>query len=860
MGEVFKARDTRLNRLVALKIIAHERQDLEESRQRFASEGRAIAALNHPHICALYDTGFERGRPYLVMEYLEGETLAARLARGRLPLRDAIGLAIEIADALDFAHRHGIVHRDLKPANVFIARSGGAKLLDFGLSAMRGATDATLAKLATEPVRLTAEGAIVGTLHYLAPERLDGRDADARSDIYAFGAVLYEMLSGKRPFDEPTQARLIGAILRGEPPALDPAAGIPPELQTVQRVALARNPDDRWQSIGDVSKMLKAVAGRGAPPSAEQAGRRGLSWPILIPSVAAAVLAVAIAVLILRPDPPADTAISFYVPPPPDGVMGLTDSSVMTAQFAVSPDGRTLVFVGTTDRKRRLWIRQLDSLDARPMTGTEGASHPFWSADGKHIGFFAGERLKRTPVSGGPPTMLCQAKNGRGGAWNGNGDIVFAPDNNTVLHRITADGVGAPQPIGTKPANHGSHRWPQFLPDGRHLLFLVSSNDANVEGIYLTSLAAPGEARKLQAASSNGLYASGYLLYVVDGALLAQRLDPASGTLSGDGIPLRLQVSSSSTLYSAFAVSEAGVLATWAAGEMSELVWFDRGGKRLGAVNGPGHYIDFRLSPDDSRLAFARVDGGTGFSDLWVVDLVRDNPARIASAPKTDASPIWSPKGDRIVFRSNRRSTHELFERPSHPGGDDIFLFGSGDGTYPTDWSADGGTIAYHERHRETKYDISFLDRATKKPKAVISTEFDEAQGQLAADGRLAYTSDASEDLNVYVTRPFGSEGTRRVSTPGGFDPRWRQDGRELFYLSDTGDLTVVEFPKGGLTMGRVTSLFSTGITPPGSPYPSHFVPTSDGKRFLIKVPIQRADTRAIAVTLDWRRRLAPGS
>jgi dipeptidyl aminopeptidase/acylaminoacyl peptidase len=391
-------------------------------------------------------------------------------------------------------------------------------------------------------------------------------------------------------------------------------------------------------------------------------------------------------------------------------------------------------------------------------------------------------------------------------------------------------------------------------------LFFVGSKDANVEGIYMTSLDAPADARRLHASSSNGLYASGRLLYVLDGALVAQRFDPATGALSEDAISLRLPVSGSSTYYSAFSVSEAGVLATWSAGAMSELVWFDRGGKRLGTVDTPAHYIDFRLSPDDSLLAFAKVDGGTGFSDLWVVDLARDNPARLTSAPKTDASPIWSPKGESIVFRSNRRSIHELFERPSHSGGEETRLFGSGAGTYPSDWSADGDTIVYHERHRETKYDISFFDRATKTPKRVVDTKFEEAQGQLSDNGRLAYTSDASGDVNVYVTRPFGSEGARRVSAGGGFDPRWRRDGRELFYLSETGDLTAVEFPNADLTMGRVTSLFPTGITAPGSPYLSHVVPTRDGKRFLIKVPIQRDDLRAIAVTLDWWRHLTPPS
>jgi|RhiMetdeSRZDD1v2_1073273.scaffolds.fasta_scaffold00532_28 eukaryotic-like serine/threonine-protein kinase len=860
MGEVFKAQDTRLHRFVALKVIAHERQELEESRQRFASEGRAIAALNHPHICALYDTGFDRGRPYLVMEYLEGEPLAERLQRGRLTPGELIGLAIEMADALDYAHRHGIVHRDLKPANVFIARPGGAKLLDFGLSAMRGAIDVGLAELATQPMRVTAEGSIIGTLHYLAPERLDGKEADACSDIYAFGVILHEMLSGKRPFDEPTQARLIAAILKGEPSPIDPPPGTPAELRTIVRVALARDPADRWQSVGDVAKMLKAVAARlGTSVTDPPAKKRSTPWT-LVASVAALVLGVAVVALVLRDREvaPAQPAVSFQLPPPAGDAFGLTDSSVRTAQFAVSPDGRAIVFVAASaNGRRRLWIRSLDDIGARPLDGSDGASYPFWSPDGRDIGFFADDRLKRIPSRGGPAETVCEARNGRGGTWNAHGDIVFVPDSVTPLHRVSADGRVQPSPLLTLAPGQNEHRWPQFLPDGKHLLYLVKSTDSNVEGIYLTSVDAPATARRLRGAQTNGLYASGRLLYVLDGMLLAQPLDAETGVLSGERMALGLPVSVSTTFYSAFSVTEAGVLATWSADAVSELVWFDRAGKRLGVVDTPAQYIDFRLSPDETRLAFARVDGGAT-PDLWVMDLARSRPAPLTSSPHTDATPIWSPDGSTIIFRSNRRSRHELFQRPAHRGGDEPMVYSSGAGSYPSDFTADGQSVVFHERHQDTKNDISLLDLATKKPRPIVDWNSDDTQGQVTANGRLAFTSDASGEHEVYVGRLDGSGGMNPVSPHGGFDPRWSGDGRELFYLSQTGDLMVAPFPKSDLQAGRITRLFSTGITP--SPFLSQFVPSRDGTRFLIKVPIQRIDSRPITVTFNWRQRVASRS
>ena len=863
MGEVFKAQDTRLRRFVALKVIAHDRQELEESQQRFASEGRAIAALNHPHICTLYDTGFAEGRPYLVMEYLEGETLADRLRRGRMPLGELVGLAIEIADALDYAHRHGIVHRDLKPANVFIARPGGAKLLDFGLSAMRSATDAALAQLATEPMRLTAEGAIVGTLHYLPPERLDGREADGRADIYAFGVILHEMLSGRRPFDEPTQARLIAAILKGEPAPLDPPPGTPAELHTIARLSLARDPDDRWQSIGDVAKMLKAVAARLGTASRESAATTPRYRRTLVPALMAIAIAGSAAAVVWRsrPVPAPEPLVSFLVPPPDGGSLGLTDSSVQTAQFAVSPDGRAIAFVASSaDGRRRLWIRSVDNVEPRPLDHSDGATYPFWSPDGRHIAFFADAHLKRMPARGGPAETVCEATNGRGGTWNAQDDIVFVPDNEEPMHRVRAAG-GQPSPIFPLPLGQSGHRWPQFLPDGKHLLYFVRSNDSKVAGIYLTSLDAPAAARRLRGALTNGLYASGHLLYLIEGMLVAQPFEPATGVLSEEKVPLGLPVSSASTFYSAFSVTDAGVLVTWSAGKaVGELAWFDRNGKKLGVVDTPGYYIDFRLSPDETRLAFARVDPGAPSPDLWVLDLARGNPAHLTSSPDTDATPIWSPDGSKLIFRSNRRSIHELFERPTQAGGEEQLLFSSSGGTYPTDFGPDGKTVLYHERSPETQYDIWLLDLAAMKPRRLINWKSNDAQAQITTNGRFAFTSDNSGNPEVYVGALERAGGIQRVSPRGGSDPRWSGDGRELFYLSPTGELTVAEFPRTDLQAGRIIPLFSTRVTPPASPYLSQFVPSLDGKRFLIKEWIQRLDAQPITVTVNWRQRLARGS
>jgi Tol biopolymer transport system component len=861
MGEVYKARDTRLNRLVAIKLITNGFGDPPELRRRFVAEAQAIAALSHPHICGLYDTGRHEGRDFLVLEYLEGETLAQRLRRGPLPFRQVLGYAIEIADALHYAHRRGIVHRDLKPANVLITGTGGAKLLDFGLARLRAHAPPAegVSTLTTEPLPITTRGgAVVGTLHYLAPERFDGCEADARSDVFAFGAVCYEMATGRRAFDEKTQARLIAAILSSDPPSLDAELELPPEFGWVVQHCLAKRPDERWESMGDVAKMLKAIA-RTDPRGAHVPARAARMWLYVVGSVLlGAALASAVAVQQFgRSTPRSRSPVTLSVLPPAGQAFALSESSIKSTQFALAPDGRMLAFVATANGSRQLWLRELGHPEPRPLEGTAGASYPFWSPDSQFIGFFAGEHLKKVALTGRAPQVLSDAMNGRGGAWRGDGTIVFSPDATAPLFRVSEVG-GPAAPVTQLAAEHTGHRWPQILPDGR-LLFFVQSGDPNVRGIYVTTLDSPETARRIKATTASAIYAEGQLLFVVDGELMAQPLSDDMFAATGEAVPVGFKVSASSTFQAAVSASREGVLATWSDTERSELVWIDRDGSRQGTAGPVDRYVDFRLSPDEQRLAVSRIDSATHTADLAMIDLRRAALTVLTSSPQTDASPVWSADGTRLLFRSNRRGLHDLFDRPAHGAGDDRFLYSAGFGIYPTDWSLDG-LILFHMLGSSTKYDIWSLDPASRRVTAVLHTPALEAQGQIGPGRRLAYTSDESGRLQVYVRSLDGTQGPINVSVNGGFDPRWRADGRELFFVTPAGVLMAVDVAQGDrLQVGQAKAIFPTPIEEPSQPYLSQYVPTREGQRFLIKIPLVRAGLQPISVTLDWPDRVNAG-
>src|SRR5215470_3588648 len=488
MGEVYRARDTRLDRTVAVKILAQHLSSTPERRQRFDREARTISSLSHPHICALYDVGRQDGIDYLVMEYIEGESLAHRLGTGPLPLNQVLMYAIQVAYALDKAHRAGIVHRDLKPANIMLTRTG-AKLLDFGLAKLLGthpeADLAAQSNLLTERMSLTGEGTIVGTFQYMAPEQLEGGQVDARTDIFAFGAVLYEMITGRKAFSGKSRVSLIGAILRDDPPSISTIQPMsPPALDHVVKTCLAKEPDERWQTADDLMRELRWIAESGSeaatrgPVTSGGKNRERLAWIAATATLLVALVAALLVIARLR-EPPVDTGVVRLTIPAPNLI-------AVYSSFAISPDGRRLAFTGTdSSGKPRLWVRQLDSLTPQPLPETDGAGYPFWSPDGRFIGFFAGGKLKKIDVSGGSPQTLCEAPNSRGGTWNRDGVIVFAPRTTSALYRVSAAG-GDPAPLTTlDQASEASHRWPQFLPDGRHYLYLSRQERS---GIYLGSL------------------------------------------------------------------------------------------------------------------------------------------------------------------------------------------------------------------------------------------------------------------------------------------------------------------------------------------------------------------------------------
>lgn len=870
---MYKARDTRLDRIVAIKVLPEHFAADPDRRERFEREARAVAVLSHPHICGLHDVGEARGPEstsldsirFLVMEHLDGQTLADRLVRGALPLPEVLRYAVEIADALDHAHRQGLVHRDLKPGNIMLTGTG-AKLLDFGVSKLHQSPCVpALATVSPHDAQLTAEGAVLGTFPYMAPEQLEGREADVRSDIFAFGATVFEMATGCRAFQGETAAALIGAILHTVPPPVTAVQSLsPPALDRIVARCLAKDPDRRWQTARDLMLELQAISERDAPPIAHGQRRTKLG---LVAAAPLAVLAIAAAVVFMigdRRSAPADDTTVRLAFSPPDGLT-LADL-VIGGPVTISPDGERLVFVATArDGRQLLWVRSLGSLAAQALPGTDGGAYPFWSPDGRFVGFFAQRKLKKTQVSGGPPQTLSDAILPRGGTWSRDGVIVFSTGAGRQLYRVPAGG-GVATPLPGDGLNQERH-WPSFLPDGRHFVYFGRPQK---HGIYIAAIDS-SNARLLLSDYVGVAYAPpGHLLVLRGssrgapaGTLLAYAFDPARVEITGDPTPVAERIRYESGLArGAFTVSGNGTLIY---GDIdrstTQLTWFDRSGKALGDVSGSIAFGQPSLSPDEKTVAVERVDPVTQDQDLWLIDMPRNIPSRFTSQPNNITfMPVWSPDGARIVFASARGTPPNLYYKASTGVGGEELLFKSTSNNQPTDWSDDGRFIVYAGMDPKTQWDLWLMPMSgtevQRKPVPFLQTEFNEHLGRISPDGRwIAYASDESGTNEVYV-RTFPVSGAkRRISVNGGNEPKWRSDGKELFYLAADGRLMAVGVKPGpDLEIGSPTPLFKARMGPTRNfGYDVNYTVTRDGRRFLISTLTEASESSpATTVILNW--------
>ena len=865
MGEVYRARDTRLDRAVAIKTIRAESID-PDRRSRFEREAKAIAALSHPNICTLHDVGHHEGIEFLVMELLEGETLTARLARGPLGMADILAFAIQIAAALDSAHRQGIVHRDLKPGNVMLTRSGAArqgslqaKLLDFGLAKLRSET-APIADAATE-APLTAEGQILGTIPYMAPEQLEGKPIDARTDLFAFGAIVFEMVTGKRAFNGSSQASLIGHILHTSPsPITQVMPGAPPALERLVAVCLSKDPEDRWSTAHDVLLQLRSISAASQTDAAlavpRSRRRERLAWSAAAIAILTAVVLAAAMVAGRGTRNEAVAVIDVLSVLPPDQT---TLDRGEAPQ--ISPDGRLLAFVAT-DRVGRsgLYVRSRDSLVARPLPDTDGASMPFWSPDSRQLGFFAQGQLETIAISGGSPHAIAAAPVPRGGAWNRDNVILFMAVPNLPLNRVPAAG-GEAVPVPTS-GNQDFRMFPAFLPDGRHYVYLAPALSKNAFVIKVASLDSAETKELVQSTGSAG-YAPGHLLFRRDAALVAQAFDARTLQISGSPVPIVQDAGFNALTYQGlFSVSDNGALAYQRSTPGSQLVWFDRQGKRLGTAAPAADYNTVCLTADDKRIVYDLADPVSGSIDLWALDVAGDRPSRLTFNPAVDFYPVCSPAGQDVVFGSLREGPPNLWRLMISAPGSEQAVLRSPAPKIPTDWSRDGRLLMYNVANPKTGWDVEVVPLSGGPPRVVAATSADERNGRLSPDGRwIAYTSNESGSFEVYV-QPFPTTGAKwQVSKGGGQQPQWRHDGRELFYITPDKKLVGVAVRAGSdFATGEARALIDTRIVAweRSNQQSCQYAVTADGERFLVNNATD--SILPITLVLNWTAALSkPG-
>jgi serine/threonine protein kinase len=858
MGEVYQGRDTQLGRDVAVKVLPTNVSTDPDRLRRFEQEACAASALNHPNILVVHDIGAHDGTTYVVSELLEGETLRRRIGGTPLGQRRAIDYALQIANGLAAAHEKGIIHRDLKPDNIFITNDGRVKILDFGLAKLtqldgnQAQTDVPTRRVDTDP------GVVMGTVGYMSPEQLKGTAVDQRTDIFAFGAILYEMLSGRRAFHGESAAETMSAVLKEDPPELsDTNKTVSPALERLVNHCLEKNPEARFHSARDLAFALEALSG-SAPTSAQTitvstfAPSRLTSRELIFASLAAVALIALAGVLTFsyfRRVPTETRPVRLLINPPEKTGFG---------PFAISPDGLRLAFVTTdTSGKSLLWVRSLDSITAQPLSGTDEAILPFWSPDSRFIGFFAEGKLKKVEATGGSVQTLCNAAVPRGGTWNGDGLILFAPTPNEPIFQVSAAG-GTPTSL-TKldpSRQEASHRWPYFLPDGRHFLYAISGGPKS-QGIYVRSLDGKENRRLLDIPNSVVAYAApGFLLFRRESTLMAQAFDADKLQLSGEPFPIAEQVGYDVTSFQTFfSVSQTGVL-VYSGGSFgnTQLTLVDRNGKEIALLGGPGNFIRPWLSPDGKRVVVDGVDAH-GNRDLWLIDLATGQPTRFTFDPSQELFSVWSPDGSRILFSSDREGPRHIYQKAATGAGNEELLLKSDDNKFPTDWSSDGRFITYVVNDPKTKLDIWILPLfGDQKPFPFLQTNANERNARFSPDRRwIAYTSDESGLNEIYI-QSFPTLGSQQqVSTNGGYFMAWSRDSSEVFYVANDKKMMVVDISQrdGTIKTGTPVPLFDMHV-PSYTAAVTQFAVTADGRKFLVANALTQTTLGPITVVLNW--------
>jgi Tol biopolymer transport system component/predicted Ser/Thr protein kinase len=859
MGEVYRARDTRLERDVAIKVLPTNLSSDPSLRERLEREAKAVSKLAHPHICTLYDIGHQDGVDFLVMELVEGETLERRLTKGPLPPEQVLRCAAQVADALAKAHKLGITHRDLKPSNVMLTKTG-AKLMDFGLAKQAAPAPLPAALGMTAETKLTCEGTIVGTFRYLAPEQLEAKEADARTDIFALGEMIYEMATGKPAFSGKSRASLIAAILTAEPASISQLQPLtPPGLERIVKKCLAKDPDERWQSASDLASELNWIAERGFQGSVTAERWSNRERILMAVALSGAIGLISLGVLYWNRAPADVHAIRAYLMPSEGTSFVLTGAG----GFAVSPDGLLLAYVASMqDGKSLLWVRPIDSLQGKPLAGTEGAGLPFWSPDSRFIGFFAGGKLKKIEASGGPALTLCETPFPRGGTWNRDGVILFAPSPTAPLYRISASGGTATPVTALDPSkNEIAHRWPYFLPDGHHFLYLAglpySIRENPTTAIRVGSLDST-PSKLLVPTHASAIYASGHILFLRQNTLMAQPFDTKKLELTGDAIPVEDPVmEDTSIVKGVFSASENGRLTyvRSASTGSRQLNWVDRSGRKIGQVPGADAYAGPQISPDGKTIVYTLISPGY---DIWSYDVARKVKTRLtfgsASTP-ANAWAVWAPDGRWIAYTCVRNGKYGLCRKLSDGSGtDEVLLEGTELPRWPGDWSPDGKSLIYSELRQGTTA-LSWLPLSgERKPYPFRQSNFNEGYPQFSPNGKwVAYCSDESGEDKIYVVPFPGPGGKWQVSPGGGCRPRWRRDGKELFYLSSDNKVMAAEVKAGGFNFeaGTVHALFEARFPSTTERYDV----TADGQRFIVVEEAVQPGT-TITLVVNWTAEL----